>query len=128
MTDTEIIERDGRFLAGNSGNGGGSRNRLGEEFIKAIAQDFSVHGTAAAIERARAENAAAYLKICSDLLPKDAADKIAGAGSVFHACESVTEVIEALLGEFHITEAIGLCDELRDALVKRASDQARPIG
>ena len=46
------------------------RNRLGEEFISALAQDFAKHG-AAVIERVRQEKPAGYLKVVASLLPKD---------------------------------------------------------
>jgi hypothetical protein len=75
MSDTATAERDeatGRFLAGNSGNGGrkpGSRNRLGEEFIAQFAADVAEHG-AAVIERVRNEKPEVYLRVWADLLPR----------------------------------------------------------
>jgi hypothetical protein len=59
---------------GQSGNPGGrpkgSRNRLSEDFIRAFAEDFEVHG-AAVIEEVRRERPSDYLKIAASLLPKD---------------------------------------------------------
>src|SRR5207302_93422 len=58
-------ERDahGRFLAGNSGGGRrkGSRNKLTERFLDAIADDFLEHGPEA-IAKVRMDDPAMYLK------------------------------------------------------------------
>jgi hypothetical protein len=64
---------DGRFLAGNSGNGGrpkGSRNKLGEDFLNVLAADFEQHGQRV-IEKVRETKPEAYLRVVADLLPKD---------------------------------------------------------
>lgn len=65
--------KTGRFVAGNSGNGGrpkGSRNKLGEAFIDALHEDFEEHGSAA-IQTCRSEKPEAYLRVIAMLLPKD---------------------------------------------------------
>jgi hypothetical protein len=133
---SDIIEqrdgRTGRFLAGNSGNGGrkpGLKNRLGESFVAVIAHDFSLHGEGV-IERVRVEQPAIWLKIVSDLLPKEAEAKIAGAGStIFHACDSVDEIIEVLLDDIGDDphETLAFLDTVRAAILKRAADRARPV-
>jgi hypothetical protein len=67
-------EKSGRFLAGNSGNGGrhvGSRNRLATEFLDALAEDFSKHGIEA-IEQVRQDRPDKYLQIVAHLLPRHA--------------------------------------------------------
>ena len=89
MSDTEInateptvwgaaislptTERDdqGRFLTGNSGGGRrkGSRNKLTERFLDAIADDFAAHG-AQAIAKVRTDDPATYLKILCTLIPR----------------------------------------------------------
>jgi hypothetical protein len=105
----------------------GSKNRLGESFIAAIASDFSLHGEGV-IEQVRVERPEIWLKIVSDLLPKEAEAKIAGAGSTFFAgCETMGEIVAALLGELEIGEALELCDVLRAELLKVASDEAQPV-
>jgi hypothetical protein len=48
----------------------GSRNKLGEAFIQALADDFERHGVEA-IERVRIEKPEAYIKVIASLLPKD---------------------------------------------------------
>ena len=65
-------DTQGRFLSGNSGGGRpkGSRNRLGEEFLRVLAADFEKHGQAV-IETVRANKPEVYARICADLLPKD---------------------------------------------------------
>jgi hypothetical protein len=59
-----------RFQPGNPGRPRGSKNRLGEDFIRALAEDFAKHGPAV-IEKVRTDRPSDYLKIISGLLPKD---------------------------------------------------------
>ena len=72
----EILQKDaktGRFLPGNSGFSGrpkGSRNKLGEDFIRALHEDFQEHGVAA-IQAVRADKPDAYLKVIASLLPRE---------------------------------------------------------
>jgi hypothetical protein len=66
--------KTGRFLPGNSGYGGrpkGSRNKLGETFIQALADDFEAHG-AKAIQECRKKAPHKYLSVIAQLLPKEA--------------------------------------------------------
>lgn len=58
------------FKPGNPGRPKGARNKLGEEFIKALADDFAAHGVGA-IEKVRAEKPDQYLKVIASLMPKD---------------------------------------------------------
>jgi hypothetical protein len=63
----------GQFLVGHSGNGGrkpGSRNKLAGALVDALHDDFSQHGIAA-IERVRAEDPVAYLRVICAILPKE---------------------------------------------------------
>ena len=62
----------GRFLTGNSGGGRpkGSRNKLGEQFLEGLAQDFAMHGKAA-IVACREEKPTEYVKVVASLLPKE---------------------------------------------------------
>jgi hypothetical protein len=59
-----------RFKPGNPGRPRGSRNRLGEAFLQALAEDFEKHG-AAVIEKVRTDKPDVYLKVIAGLLPKD---------------------------------------------------------
>ena len=59
-----------QFKPGQGGRRKGSRNKLGEDFLQALADDFERHG-AEAIERVRIEKPDAYLKVIASLLPKD---------------------------------------------------------
>jgi len=64
----------GRFLTENNGGPGrpkGSRNRLGDAFIEALAADFDEHGVAT-IEKVRQRDPTAYVKIISGILPREA--------------------------------------------------------
>lgn len=69
---TSARDQLGRFLTGNNGGGRrkGSRNKLTERFLDAIADDFADHG-AQAIARIRTDDPAAYLKIVRSLLPHE---------------------------------------------------------
>jgi hypothetical protein len=68
------VDRDehGRFSVGNSGGGRrtGSRNKLSEAFLQAIATDFIHHG-AEAIARVRNQNPETYLKTLAWLVPRE---------------------------------------------------------
>jgi len=62
----------GRFLTGNSGGGRpkGSRNKLGEQFLSALAEDFAEHGHEA-IVACREAKPTEYLKVVAGLLPRE---------------------------------------------------------
>jgi hypothetical protein len=114
-------------VSGNpSGRPKGSRNRHSENFLAAFANDFERFGVEV-IQKVRCQSPEIYLKLAGDICPREIADKIGGAGSVFCACESIGEVVTALLAELDITEAIGLCDELKGELLRHASDRAELI-
>ncbi|WP_232831381.1 hypothetical protein [Pseudogemmobacter bohemicus] len=74
MPDRPAVVRgsDGRFLTGNTGGGRpkGSRNRLTELLMTAIADDFATHG-ADAIARLRADDPANYLRMVAALVPRE---------------------------------------------------------
>ena len=59
---------------GQSGNPAGkpkgARNKLGEDFIQALHEDFQEHGMAAVVA-VRTEKPDAYLKVIASLLPKE---------------------------------------------------------
>lgn len=72
MSD-ERNDRDekGRFLTGNGGGGRpkGSRNKLGEQFLSDLYDDWQEHGRAV-IETVRAEKPDVYLKTVASILPR----------------------------------------------------------
>ena len=61
----------GQFQPGNPGGGRpmGSRNKLSEAALKALADDFSEHGKAT-IEEVRRTRPHTYLAIVASLMPK----------------------------------------------------------
>ena len=65
---------NGKFAPGWSGNPGGSleatRRSFNKDFLLALAADFKKHG-AAAIEKVRKTQHAAYMKICALLVPRE---------------------------------------------------------
>lgn len=62
------------YKPGQSGNPRGrpkgSRNALGEDFLRALQQDFALHG-ASTIEKVREERPHEYLKLVAGILPKE---------------------------------------------------------
>lgn len=78
--DTTGEKPDTRFKAGQpsanpKGRPKGSRNALGEDFLKALHEDFQTHGVAA-IQSMRAEKPAEYVKVIASILPKELNVKI----------------------------------------------------
>lgn len=62
-----------QFKSGNPGGPGrpkGTRNKLSEAFVKAMSDDFAVHGLAT-IELARAGDPLGYVKVVASLCPKE---------------------------------------------------------
>lgn len=76
MGDPETTGRnqDGTFVAGVSGNPAGrpkgSRNKLTEDFFKALAEDFAKHG-AQAIIAMRDDKPNEYAKMVAGLMSKE---------------------------------------------------------
>lgn len=63
--------KPGQAWSGNAaGRPKGSRNKLGEDFIAAIAADFEDHGLAT-IKEVREERPHEYLKLVAGILPKE---------------------------------------------------------
>ena len=59
-----------QFKPGNPGRPKGSRNKLGEEFLKDMLADWVEHG-AEAIVKVRGEKPELYLKVVASVLPKE---------------------------------------------------------
>ena len=65
--------KTGRFLPGNSGNGGrpkGARTKLGEKFLEDLFADWEEHGSQV-IQDVRTDKPDQYLKVVASILPKD---------------------------------------------------------
>lgn len=65
-------DEKGRFVTGNIGGGRpkGSRNKLSEDFVAKLYDDFTQHGQGA-IEECRAKSPETYVKVIAGLLPKE---------------------------------------------------------
>ena len=64
---------NGRFAPGHPGGPGrpkGSKHKLSEAFIAALARDFEEHGTDA-IRRVCQDDPSTYLRVIASLVPKD---------------------------------------------------------
>src|SRR5262252_1902629 len=89
---------NGKFAPGWSGNPGGSleatRRSFNKDFLLALAADFKKHG-AAAIEKVRKQQPAAYMKICALLVPREM--KVEHSGGVkAMSDEEIEQAIEAI--------------------------------
>jgi hypothetical protein len=93
---------NGKFAPGYSGNPGGSleatRRSFNKDFLLALAADFKKHG-AAAIEKVRKQQPAAYMKICALLVPRETKVEHSNAIKSMsdEQIEATIEVIQAML-------------------------------
>src|SRR5215469_15980064 len=60
----------GQFAAGNPGRPVGSRNRLSEQFLSALAADWEEHGVEV-LQKVREDRPADYLRVIASVLPKE---------------------------------------------------------
>jgi Family of unknown function (DUF5681) len=89
MPDTTDQKQDTRFKPGQSGNPAGrpkgSRNKVREKLLEALAIDFDDHGKEV-IEKVRSERPADYLKIVASLVPKRWRSMICGRAKEPRIC------------------------------------------
>ena len=90
-------------MPGNPGRPKGSRNKLGEDFIKALAEDFEEHGVGA-IAVARRTDPVQYLKVIAAVIPKE----------VIHTVEDYGDLSDSDL-ERELRAAAGALKALREA-------------
>ena len=69
-TQRRVPPVEHQFKPGNPGRPKGSRNKLGEDFIAALHDDFEAHGMAA-IQKVRKDKPDAYIKVIASILPKE---------------------------------------------------------
>ena len=74
-TDLTGINRVGRnergqFATGNPGRPVGSRNKLSEQFLSALAADWEQHGVEV-LQNVRKDRPADYLRVIASVLPKE---------------------------------------------------------
>jgi len=93
---------NGKFAPGYSGNPGGSleatRRSFNKDFLLALAADFKKHG-AAAIEKVRKQQPAAYMKICALLVPREMQIEHSGGVKAMtdEQLEHALEAVESLM-------------------------------
>src|SRR6516164_6392173 len=103
-TDPNYVPKriNGKFAPGWSGNPGGSleatRRSFNRDFLLALAADFKKHG-AAAIEKVRKTQPAAYMKICALLVPRELQVEHSGGVKAMsdEQIETAIEAIKAML-------------------------------
>ena len=105
-TDPNYVPKriNGKFAPGWSGNPGGSleatRRSFNKDFLLALAADFKKHG-AAAIEKVRKTQPAAYMKICALLVPREMQVEHSGSIKAMsdQQIEDAIATIKALMAE-----------------------------
>jgi len=105
-TDPNYVPKriNGKFAPGWSGNPGGSleatRRSFNRDFLLALAADFKKHG-AAAIEKVRKQQPAAYMKICALLVPRELQVEHSGGVKAMtdEQIERSIELIKAMIAE-----------------------------
>ena len=112
-----------RFEAGQNGNLAGrpkgSRNKLSEVFLQALAEDFDANGKEV-IERVRTERPHDYLKVCASVMPK----RLENEDVTEHKdVRQMTDAeLEALIWKAHVASGQQLTDEDIAAAERRLAD------
>jgi hypothetical protein len=129
-----MSDRDGttgRFLPGNSGNGGrprGARSKLSEGFLDALQADFERHG-AGVIETVRQKDPTAYLKVVANLMPARLEAQLEAQVDVnmggFGDTNSISDVLEMVAREAGHEAAVTLATMF--GLEYRPDDLAQTI-
>src|SRR5262245_39547790 len=101
MTDDRTSTGNIQFAAGNPGSSlEATRRSFNRDFLLALAADFKKHG-AAAIEKVRKQQPAAYMKICALLVPREM--KLEHSGGIKamtdEQIERALEAIEELIAK-----------------------------
>ena len=118
MTETTKLQQRPAHLwkPGTSGNPAGrprgSRNKLSEDFVAALYDDFQAHG-AAAIAACRAEKPDVYVRVIAGLLPKDVTFKVQqlddlSDDQLLRKLATLTEMARPLLAKLPVIDATGL--------------------
>jgi hypothetical protein len=111
------------FEAGQSGNPAGrpkgSRNKLTEDFLQALAADFEANGKEV-IERVRNERPHDYLKVCASVMAK----RLENENVTEHKdVRQMTDAeLEALIWKAHVASGHQLTDEDIAAAERRLAD------
>lgn len=101
--------KTGRFVAGNSGNGGrpkGSRNKLGEAFIQDMYENWMENGVST-IETVRLEKPDQYLKVVASILPQQMEIKTPEDGLTDDQLDALIAAVDTALAIRSIAEDAG---------------------
>jgi hypothetical protein len=118
MTETTKLQQRPAHLwkPGTSGNPAGrprgSRNKLSEDFVAALYDDFQDHGSAA-IAACRAEKPDVYVRVIAGLLPKDMTIKVQELDNLtddqlLRKLAVLTEMARPLLAKLPVIDATRL--------------------
>ena len=121
LPSAAVAARDakGRLLPGHGmGRPLGSRNRLSEDFLATLAEDFAENGKEA-IQRCRAEEPATYVRIVASLVPKELEIKKPLDGYSLDDIAAALEFVRAALA----ANAAGV-GEVIDGRVEQAAIEA----
>ena len=115
--DTKLQQRPAHlWKPGTSGNPGGrprgSRNKLSEDFVAALYDDFQEHGSAA-IAACRAAKPDVYVRVIAGLLPKDMTFKVQQLDDLtddqlMRKLATLTEMARPLLAKLPVIDAKAL--------------------
>ena len=127
-TDPNYVPKriNGKFAPGWSGNPGGSleatRRSFNKDFLLALAADFKKHG-AAAIEKVREQQPAAYMKICALLVPREM--KVERSGGVKAMTED--QIVDAIAAIEAIQQILATQAENAKVIEGTTAPMALPI-
>jgi len=132
MSETDPTEAEQKpahlYKPGQSGNPKGrpkgSRNALGEDFLKALHEDFKANGEAA-IQSMRADKPAEYVKVIASILPKEMNVKIDAVEELTD--DELIERLHTLRAAYHaVTGRIGEAGDGAKQTIEHAEAIALP--
>ena len=109
-------------IANPKGRPKGSRNKLGEDFVSALQEDFQLHGKKVIVE-VRTDRPADYLKIIASILPKQLEIKEGSFDGI--SDEQLAALVMAARSALGIIE--GHAERVEDAPVEKQAGELQAI-